>query len=94
MPRAECYRLADPRGHGKARSLVLHGASTSQVADQLVISPHTVKEHLKNIFTKTGVRSRRDLVGIMFFTHYELRFRDNEQRVRTGAPMRGGPLTR
>jgi DNA-binding CsgD family transcriptional regulator len=74
--------------------LVLHGASTSQIADRLVISPHTVTQHLKSIFTKTGVRSRRDLVGTIFFTHYEPRFRDNEQRVQAGAPMRGGPLSR
>ena len=73
--------------------LVLQGASTSQIADQLVISPHTVTQHLKNIFAKTGVRSRRDLVRTIFFSHYEPRFRDNEQRVRTGAPMRGGPLS-
>ncbi len=73
--------------------LVLQGASTSQIADQLVISPHTVTQHLKNIFAKTGVRSRRDLVGTIFFSHYEPRFRDNEQRVQTGAPMRGGPLS-
>jgi len=71
--------------------LVLHGASTSQIAAQLVVSPHTVQQHLKNIFDKTGVRTRRDLVGTIFFAHYEPRFRDNENRVRTGTPMRGGP---
>jgi DNA-binding CsgD family transcriptional regulator len=74
--------------------LVLRGASTSQIADQLFVSPHTVQQHLKNIFAKTGVHSRRDLVGTIFFAHYEPRFRDNEQRVQAGAPMRGGPLSR
>jgi DNA-binding CsgD family transcriptional regulator len=74
--------------------LVLRGASTTQIADQLFVSPHTVQQHLKNIFAKTGVRSRRDLVGTIFFAHYEPRFRDNEHRVQAGAPMRGGPFTR
>jgi hypothetical protein len=46
---------------------------------------------MKNIFDKTGVRSRRDLVGKVFFTHYEPGFRDNERRVLAGQPMRGGP---
>ena len=72
--------------------LVLQGAATNQIAEQLVMSPHTVQQHLKNIFAKTGVRTRRDLVGTIFFTHYEPRFRDNEHRVRTGAPILGGPL--
>jgi DNA-binding CsgD family transcriptional regulator len=71
--------------------LVLQGASTTQIAAQLVVSPHTVQQHLKNIFDKTGVHTRRDLVGTIFFAHYEPRFRDNESRVRVGAPMRGGP---
>ncbi len=72
--------------------LVLHGASTKQISEQLVVSPHTVQQHLKKIFDKTGVRSRRDLVGKIFFAHYEPRFRDNERRVRDDAPMRGGPF--
>jgi DNA-binding CsgD family transcriptional regulator len=71
--------------------LKLQDASTSQIAAELVVSPHTVQQHLKNIFDKTGVHSRRDLVGKIFFTHYEPRFRDNEARARNHKPLRGDP---
>ncbi len=72
--------------------LVLQGFSTIDIADHLVISVHTVQGHLRNVFTKTGVRARRDLVTKIFFAHYEPRLRDNKQRTATNRPLRGGPV--
>jgi DNA-binding CsgD family transcriptional regulator len=50
--------------------LVCRGLSTRELSTRLHISESTVQDHLKSIFDKTGVRSRRELVATILQEQY------------------------
>ena len=50
--------------------LITRGLSTNEVAATLWVTPYTVQDHLKSIFEKTGARSRRELIGRLFFEQF------------------------
>jgi DNA-binding CsgD family transcriptional regulator len=50
--------------------LVCHGLSTVAIAARLHVTTNTVQDHLKSIFSKTGVHSRRELVATLLKQQY------------------------
>lgn len=60
--------------------LVLQGLSTDEMAAALFVSPHTVQQHLKSIFQKTNVHSRRQLMAKVFDEQHG-------PRIETGAAL-------
>lgn len=65
---ADAYALT-PR-ELQITQLLARGMSTAEIAATLVISPHTVRDHLKAVFAKAGASSRGELVARLFTEHY------------------------
>src|SRR4051812_3680657 len=49
---------------------IARGLSTTEIAAELYLSPHTVRDHVKAVFEKVGVSSRGELVHRVFAEHY------------------------
>jgi DNA-binding CsgD family transcriptional regulator len=51
-------------------TLIAPGRSNPEIAEALVLSPYTVQDHIKNLFEKTGVGARQELVARVFLDDY------------------------
>ena len=72
-PRSATLRL-EVRGvtarEREVATLLARGLTNAEIADALVLSPHTVQDHVKSLFEKVGVASRRELVARVFLDEY------------------------
>jgi DNA-binding CsgD family transcriptional regulator len=64
----EAYNLT-PREQQVTQG-VARGLSNTNIAAELFVSAHTVRDHLKAVFAKLGVASRGELVAKIFAEHY------------------------
>ena len=64
---AQAYELSTREQ--QITELIARGVSTAEIAEQLFLSIHTVRDYVKAIFEKVGVSSRGELVATLFAEH-------------------------
>lgn len=62
--RASVERPAFSHRERQVLTYVVHGFTNAQIADHLFLSESTIKSHLSSVFTKLGVRSRKEAAGL------------------------------
>ncbi len=60
---ASSHRLS--RRELEVLHLLGQGLTTAAMAEKLGISPHTVRDHLKHLYRKTGTKGRSELLGLI-----------------------------
>ena len=75
-------------------TLLARGLSNPEIAAALVLSPYTVQDHVKSLFEKTNVGSRRELVARIFLDDYRPRISRSAPLAATGAFAEPGPAAR
>ncbi|MFG1604844.1 LuxR C-terminal-related transcriptional regulator [Actinoplanes sp. NPDC049265] len=56
---------------------VARGLTSPEIAAELFLSPHTVREYLKAVFAKVGVAGRGELVAKLFADHHQERLHES-----------------
>ena len=62
--RATVERPALSHRERQVLACVVQGLTNAEIADRLYLSESTIKSHLASVFTKFGVRSRREAAGL------------------------------
>jgi len=72
-PRSATLRLEAHGATARERevaTLIARGLTNSEIAESLVLSPHTVQDHVKSLFDKLDVGTRQELVARVFLDEY------------------------
>jgi DNA-binding CsgD family transcriptional regulator len=72
-PRSATLRLEAHGATARERevaTLIARGLTNPEIAAALVLSPHTVQDHVKSLFEKVDVGSRQELVARVFLDEY------------------------